>query len=100
MPVHVESECGVAMPQEFLHHLHVYAHRHQDGCSPMSQIVESAMWEAGILEELLEHLVQVSRMEIASMLVAEHQVVLLPRSARLQPGLFLVNTMLLQQLND
>jgi predicted DNA-binding transcriptional regulator YafY len=51
MPVHVESECGVAMPQEFLHDLHMYAHRHQDGCSPMSQIVESAMWETGILEE-------------------------------------------------
>jgi hypothetical protein len=96
MPINVERKGNVTVSQQLLYYFHVDAHRHQDRGRAVPKVVEADGWEPRLLEHLLEHSVEMRRVEILPACITKHQVVLVPGLPCFGPLCALAQAVLLQ----
>ena len=79
MGVGVESDGDGGVAQQFLNELRVDSTRQQDGGAGVAQVVETDLWQSGLIQQRLERaLGQVVSVERGPDLRGEHEAVLPP----------------------
>src|SRR6266568_5769626 len=100
MGIRIHRHADRAVTKNFLYYFRVNAHTEQDRRRTMSEIMKAQVGKACLLEHSRKHLQDIAGIEIISMQATEGQIMLLPSCSHFEAQLQLLNTVLLQHVDD